>query len=406
MSSDNSSSNSTDSYSYSSSKRYWRKSDNPVLPWWPWGILFLLALLLLFLYGIFRIAPAMEKQTQNAVSEKLSSQQHLKLDNVSADGQGVNIVATTSDEMITEDYLHALAKTTACETWAGDKTCPTDVVVSLKFSDSEKEAVPVEVVITPEPTPTITSRYHDYVFEKSDKQIVVEGEVPSATVRTDILANVGRNYDSITDRLTISNEMASDAHKTITDLGLSILDRLNAGTVKWQQGVLSVKGFIFPEDETDVRDLISTDIEGLTLGEIDLQLLKAPQACNEEFANALENNSINFQTASAVIDSSSQTLINQLATIATTCPGLLLVEGHTDSVGSESSNQLLSENRALSVRDALVTAGLSPDRISSQGFGEAQPIATNDTAAGRAKNRRIVIQVTAIEEETQSGEDL
>jgi OOP family OmpA-OmpF porin len=64
------------------------------------------------------------------------------------------------------------------------------------------------------------------------------------------------------------------------------------------------------------------------------------------------------------------------------------VEAHTDSVGSEAYNQKLSERRAAAVRDYLAQHGIDASRISTRGFGKAKPIASNDTAAGRAQNRR------------------
>ena len=76
-------------------------------------------------------------------------------------------------------------------------------------------------------------------------------------------------------------------------------------------------------------------------------------------------------------------------------PGLKLeVEGHTDSVGSEEYNQELSENRAGAVRDFLVAQGVSRDSVTARGFGEAVPVASNDTAAGRQQNRRIELVVS------------
>ncbi|MFT4178096.1 MAG: OmpA family protein [Thermomonas sp.] len=73
--------------------------------------------------------------------------------------------------------------------------------------------------------------------------------------------------------------------------------------------------------------------------------------------------------------------------------GAVQVIGHTDSQGEEAANQSLSERRAQAVRAALVQAGLARDRSSAQGMGEAQPVADNTTAAGRAKNRRVEIIV-------------
>jgi outer membrane protein OmpA-like peptidoglycan-associated protein len=65
------------------------------------------------------------------------------------------------------------------------------------------------------------------------------------------------------------------------------------------------------------------------------------------------------------------------------------VEGHTDNVGSEEFNQKLSERRAAAVHDFLVSQGVIADRMTTQGFGLSQPVASNETAEGRQKNRRV-----------------
>ncbi len=75
----------------------------------------------------------------------------------------------------------------------------------------------------------------------------------------------------------------------------------------------------------------------------------------------------------------------------------VLVDGHTDSTGSEMHNQRLSEERALSVRDALVQRGVDSRRITARGFGEARPIASNATESGRQLNRRVAITIVPME---------
>ena len=71
----------------------------------------------------------------------------------------------------------------------------------------------------------------------------------------------------------------------------------------------------------------------------------------------------------------------------------IVVEGHTDAVGSEVTNQRLSEQRSEAVRAALIASGVNPGRITAIGYGESQPIATNETAEGRAQNRRVEIVI-------------
>jgi OmpA-OmpF porin, OOP family len=71
------------------------------------------------------------------------------------------------------------------------------------------------------------------------------------------------------------------------------------------------------------------------------------------------------------------------------------IAGHTDSKGSNAYNQRLSDDRAGSVKTYLISQGVSPAQLVSRGYGEEQPVATNDTDAGRAQNRRVEFRVLA-----------
>jgi outer membrane protein OmpA-like peptidoglycan-associated protein len=72
----------------------------------------------------------------------------------------------------------------------------------------------------------------------------------------------------------------------------------------------------------------------------------------------------------------------------------IVVEGHTDSRGSDENNMKLSQRRADSVRSHLITQGITADKITAVGWGESRPVADNDTAEGRANNRRVELVVT------------
>jgi outer membrane protein OmpA-like peptidoglycan-associated protein len=75
---------------------------------------------------------------------------------------------------------------------------------------------------------------------------------------------------------------------------------------------------------------------------------------------------------------------------------LIVVEGHTDSVGSDDSNQSLSERRAVSVGQYLMSKGVNNQRVLTAGFGEARPVASNDDDAGRSQNRRVEVRLEPI----------
>ena len=103
---------------------------------------------------------------------------------------------------------------------------------------------------------------------------------------------------------------------------------------------------------------------------------------------------IYFNTGSAKLISKSYTPLNEVVKILKDDMNLkLAIEGHTDNVGADEYNQTLSDNRAGSVKSYLVSKGIDETRIISQGYGETQPLADNNTAAGRSKNRRVVMKV-------------
>lgn len=114
------------------------------------------------------------------------------------------------------------------------------------------------------------------------------------------------------------------------------------------------------------------------------------EACVGRFEILSRTGNIYFAPGSARLRDSSIPLLNNVVDIVGRCPELRVqVIGHTDSKGSEHANQGLSERRATSVVNFLTAQGIGSTRITPIGLGEAQPVAPNNTAEGRQKNRRI-----------------
>ena len=107
-----------------------------------------------------------------------------------------------------------------------------------------------------------------------------------------------------------------------------------------------------------------------------------------------ENSGVYFDTAKYGVNSASQETLNKLAGIFAEYQDTnILVVGHTDSVGSDESNMVLSKNRANSVTKYLQNKGLASSRFTTNWFGEGQPKFDNTTAEGRAKNRRVNVAI-------------
>lgn len=101
-----------------------------------------------------------------------------------------------------------------------------------------------------------------------------------------------------------------------------------------------------------------------------------------------------FDVNKATLKAGAEANVRRIASILQQYPDKQIsVEGHTDATGSDAYNQKLSEDRAAAVRAVLVTGGVNPAAITSKGFGKTQPVATNDTPAGRQQNRRVEVVV-------------
>lgn len=103
-----------------------------------------------------------------------------------------------------------------------------------------------------------------------------------------------------------------------------------------------------------------------------------------------------FETAKFDLKHQSKVELNKLVAFLNSSPTLKVeIGGHTDNVGKPKDNQLLSENRAKSVRDYLVENGIDASRLTTKGYGDTLPIATNETEEGRAENRRTEFKVVS-----------
>ncbi|HKF22575.1 MAG TPA: OmpA family protein [Candidatus Angelobacter sp.] len=105
---------------------------------------------------------------------------------------------------------------------------------------------------------------------------------------------------------------------------------------------------------------------------------------------------LNFESASSRLTPESSATVNDLATVLKAYPNSQVeLVGHTDNTGTPEANQTLSLSRANAVKTMLVNSGVVAERISTKGAGQDQPVASNDTEEGRARNRRLELNVTS-----------
>jgi OOP family OmpA-OmpF porin len=102
----------------------------------------------------------------------------------------------------------------------------------------------------------------------------------------------------------------------------------------------------------------------------------------------------NFDFNKAVLRPDGKAKVDHAIKVLQDNPSVRLsIEGHTDSVGSDAYNQKLSERRANATKEYMVSKGISASRLTTHGFGESKPVASNKTAEGRAENRRVELIV-------------
>lgn len=111
-----------------------------------------------------------------------------------------------------------------------------------------------------------------------------------------------------------------------------------------------------------------------------------------------EDAGVYFDTNKSNVHGTSATTLDKLAGIFKEYPkSNVLVEGHTDSAGSDEYNMTLSKQRAQSVTDYLISKGVSAGRFDTKWYGETQPVGDNSTSEGKAKNRRVELAIVASE---------
>lgn len=372
-------------------RRYWKRTDTPQSGWWPWGWLPLLGLLLLMLYGLFKTAPHMQADVQEQVTRVLTAAGY---DNayVTANGQGVTVEAVGSESL--KPTLEALARSATCNTWlAKNVVCPNRVTVNLTAPEPAKVELPKATSVESDPEPVV--RLHEITLSKTETAVRLQGEVPSADFKNELVARARSMFPNIVDELRVSNEMASPDISWATGHMLTMLQAVNTGGASWKNGSLSAWGVVAKNQEGTVRTLFGSVGKPERLGNLSLDFIRTADACNEQFAAVLADATIEFRTSSAEISAASQPLLERLAQLAAQCPIALVIEGHTDSRGAPQMNQQLSMNRAESVVYALGSLGVDITRLTARGFGPDRPIADNQTREGRARNRRIEIKAAA-----------
>jgi outer membrane protein OmpA-like peptidoglycan-associated protein len=193
--------------------------------------------------------------------------------------------------------------------------------------------------------------------------------------------------DAPTDALRVASNLPSDFIPN-ADAGLRALMQLSAGTLAWDGSSWSLSGMA---DTEATRKTVLASLPATPEWSTDVALTPPIDLCRREVVAFEESSKILFQSGRARMTDESVASLVKLAGFLNDCPDVTVeVEGHTDADGPDDLNLALSVSRAEAVVDSLIANGVAPERLYAVGYGESMPIASNDTAAGKQANRRIV----------------
>jgi len=193
---------------------------------------------------------------------------------------------------------------------------------------------------------------------------------------------------------------------------LEALAELTSGRVRIEGETLTLMGEAASREAARAARARLSQIEGVRIDAVEIDIVgpaaleletaSAPEApepipadvCQDAFDAFTADGFLQFETGSAELQRASFEALERLVDTARRCEGArIVVEGHTDDRGEAAMNMELSLARAEAVADFLISRGLAQERVAARGFGETQPIADNDTADGRAANRRITFRI-------------
>jgi len=249
---------------------------------------------------------------------------------------------------------------------------------------------PTAVPPTAVPAAAVPVAYNLATATSDGASIVLEGEVLNEGNRQTLVdaANAEYGEANVTDNLTVRSgdfEPGDGADARIGELAALIpLTRTNLteGQAKLEDQALSVTGTAVSADGKEQVES-ARDASGLA-GSANLEIV----------APTFDLTGVEFDSGTANLTAESTVILDEaVATLQDRTDVNVEVAGHTDDQGGDESNQALSQARAEAVQAYLTNGGVAADRLTATGYGESQPIASNDTDEGRQANRRVELVV-------------
>lgn len=225
--------------------------------------------------------------------------------------------------------------------------------------------------------------------------VVVEGVVPNEASKQAILMRMQSVYgaNQVIDKIQVRPVAAPNGWSD------SVARVITPELKKVRQGQLRVRG---TQIELNGKVSHPNDIQSTTANF--QMLIQQPYRFNAQLSvnqaeqkiidDALKNRIVEFESGSAVLTAAGRQILEEMAVALHKVGGKKVkIIGHTDSSGDGNKNFLLSQERAMAVRNYLIAKNIKAENLSTEGMGSSKPVADNTTAEGRKKNRRIEFEV-------------
>lgn len=225
---------------------------------------------------------------------------------------------------------------------------------------------------------------------RAEKPVVVNGVVSDEATKAKLIAHLRTLYGNrVMDQLAVGNVIAPpNWSANVEKIFDENLKNVSQGQISVDGTTVNIRGQI--ENEALRQKLVSNIASSYTVKDA-LTIMTSDQA---DLNNTLAGRIIEFDSGSSNIRDSSKGILDEVAQrIARLGTKTVDVVGHTDNAGNPNNNLILSRARAEAVKVYLIQSGIPAQKIITNGMGDAQPVADNDTPEGRTRNRRIEFRI-------------
>ena len=284
-----------------------------------------------------------------------------------------------------------------------------DIVVQGEIPPDIDKAELLKRIKSIEGVRTVQDRLETYQLQApwikakiSKKHVKIEGLLPDTVSIDELKEFIAQKFPSKTIELQIKTAKQVQSPSWLEELPdlLALAAQANDAEIEISNQGLKIVGYVTSQTQ---KDVIASKLEDLleNLALTNLLLVKVPEdVLLEEALAEILTEPITFMPGTDELTPDAQKLLDSVANVLKEFPCIKIeIAAYTDNIGDDDYNKELTQKRAESVARYLISKGVLPDRLIPKGYGEANPIADNNSAAGRIKNRRIEFRIISEKEQ-------